>query len=76
MPTYTPTRRPLMLKLSAWIECTYLAWLIKHAEHDVEDVRRDRVAAFAHADQLTYRIAAYEAHVNLLAQRLARAMWK
>ena len=76
MMTYTPTRRTLRLRLCARIESAYLAWRIKHAEGDVIGIRRERVAAFEHADRLTFRLEAYEQHIELLAQRLGRARWK
>ena len=76
MMTYTPTRRPLLWKLFAWAEVKYMAWRIKHAERDVLHIRQDRVAAYAHADRLSQRIEAYEAHITVLAQRLGRARWK
>lgn len=76
MMTYTPTRRPLRLKLSAWVERTYLEWRVKHAERDVEHTELDRLAALEHADELKQRAKSYEAHITLLAQRLGRARWK
>lgn len=76
MMTMGYTKRPLYVKLMARLESIYLAWRIRCAERDVQQIRAERVAAFGHADRLSHRIDAYEAHITLLAQRLGRARWK
>lgn len=70
------TRRPMRVRIGAQIEAAYLAWRIKHAERDVKHLEADRRAAVESIDRIGYRIENYEAHINRLTMKLARALWK
>jgi len=76
MMALTPTRRPLSLKIGAWLEIRILQWKLriaekelKHCEHALEFAKSEVVLA-------SEKIDVVEKHIVDITQRLGRAKWK
>lgn len=71
MAVITPTRRSLVSRLRARIECARIRWLIQHAERDLADPQRE----FEHASKhLPKQIALDRDHISRLTIELMQAV--